>query len=199
MAITRTTHLRARKESRQMTSSLTQVRGTVRAFHRVTRNRVQIEFKEHEGIFELFIDQSWVIFENDTVTAAGYKDETGKYVCLAYRNHSKEVTGWTEGGGLPGLLYVRWHKGHAELSEYFIWCARVLFLVCSALILLEGGMGSALVLPFLAIPYFFVTYQLRQSIRKDNAATQDARRDLDAQEKWCAVCAEARKMVSTSG
>lgn len=55
---------------------------------------MQIEFHDIQGIFELFIDQSWVISKNDQVALAGYRDDTGKYCCYAYKNISKDVKGW---------------------------------------------------------------------------------------------------------
>lgn len=68
--------------------------GTVRKLHPVTRNRVQIELQETRGVFELFIDQSWVLSPTDLISIAGTQDETGKIVCYAYENRSKNVKGW---------------------------------------------------------------------------------------------------------
>jgi hypothetical protein len=68
--------------------------GVTKALHPVTRNRVQIELQEMPGVFELFLDQSWVVSAGDRVSLAGAKDETGKVVCYAYKNHDKGIKGW---------------------------------------------------------------------------------------------------------
>ena len=68
--------------------------GKVKAYKAVTKNRVQVELYDLPGIFEIFINQSWVVSQNDRLAIAGYRDETGKHCCYAYSNINKEVNGW---------------------------------------------------------------------------------------------------------
>src|SRR5687767_14936838 len=134
-----------------MTVSLSQMRGTVKSFHPVTRNRVQIELKEHSGIYELFLDQSWVVFVNDTIKIAGYKDETGKFIGLAYRNCTKEVMGWTEGGE-DSDLSVRVRNSFVASSKLFIRIGYALVVV--GFLLSLTLFGAIVGIPFMAFGYF---------------------------------------------
>jgi len=73
---------------------ISRYKGTVKSYKAVTRNRVQIELKNIQSIFELFIDQSWVLNRGDSIVLAGTEDETGKICCYAYKNFSTQIKGW---------------------------------------------------------------------------------------------------------
>jgi len=94
--------------------------GKVSSYKSVTRNRVQIELEEFTNVFELFVDQSWVLNKGDRIALSGQQDDTGKIVCWAYSNKDKGVNGWN---------YV----------ESFI---PVFIAVCFSLFLLVGGIGD---------------------------------------------------------
>ncbi|BFM05328.1 hypothetical protein [Halioxenophilus aromaticivorans] len=70
------------------------VEGKVKKYTSVTKNRVQFELVAKDGVFELFIDQSWVMDVGDVLVIAGQKDKTGKFYAYAYSNQSKNVRGW---------------------------------------------------------------------------------------------------------
>ena len=96
-----------------MEDKITKVSGIVTSFKAVTKNRVQIELCDFNGLIELFIDQSWVIRKGDKIVVSGLFDETGKYVAHAYKNISINIKGWREppqlsgysGGVLGGALF----------------------------------------------------------------------------------------------
>ena len=164
-----------------MANSPTKVRGTVKAFSPVTKNRVQIEFDNQKGVFELCIDQSWVINIGNDVTVAGYRDETGKFVAIAYQNHSKEILGWKE-GGVASDTTIKVEKS--------LLMGGVFFLFVGFLISLTGS-GAMLGIPMMAIAYFGFIQTGVKNYKK-------AKQELERHKRWRATCAEARDLVSSS-
>lgn len=164
-----------------MTVSLTRVRGKVKAFRPVTKNRVQLELEDQKGVFELFIDQSWVINNGNDISMAGYRDETGKFVALAYQNHSKEITGWNN-GGIENDIAIKVCKSHV--------LGGIFFLVVGFLISLTV-IGALVGIPMIAFAYFgFV----RSGVKNYKKAKQD----FEQNKIWRATCAEAKSLVSFS-
>jgi hypothetical protein len=77
--------------------------GTVKKYRIISRWQVQIELKELQGVFELYVSQVWALDVGDSIILAGDRTETGIIECLAYRNKTKQIKGWTEPQRLSGI------------------------------------------------------------------------------------------------
>lgn len=105
--------------------------GQIEKVSPVSKNRVQFSIYGIPGLFELFIDQSWVMEKDDEVVAFGQRDETGKTCCYAYANISKGICGWKYiehedfmagilGSVIGVFLYVCFLGGVFSDGRYFL-------------------------------------------------------------------------------
>jgi hypothetical protein len=96
-------------------------------------------------LFELFIDQSWVINRGDSIRLAGYKDQTGKVVCYAYTNETKGTKGWKFTSSLKGFRVT-----------------------IGVFILLAIGTLATLIMPIVFGYFAYTFYKTFKSRKKDN-------------------------------
>lgn len=131
-------------------SHLSLYQGKVKSYKAITKNSVQIELHDIPNIFELYIDQSWVIDRDDKVILVGHRVETGKYYCCAYSNLSKNIKGWK-----------RW-LGFATL--FALACIVLLFPMAFILV----GATHAHPILFFGFLLAFILFSAFNKIRKSN-------------------------------
>ena len=82
------------------------ISGTVNFVRAVGRRCVQFQLEGDSRIFEMYSEESWVLYKKDEVRIAGYSDQTGKFIALAYMNVSKSVYGHAKVIHAPWLVVM---------------------------------------------------------------------------------------------
>jgi hypothetical protein len=107
------------------------VTGTVNFVRAVGRRCVQFQLEGDARIFEMYSEESWVLYKKDEIRIAGYPDHTGKFIALAYMNISKSVFGHARLIHLPWLLvmvsiYLMGGMVYFQFYRYFVVAIAVL-------------------------------------------------------------------------
>jgi|TARA_R100001039_G_C1823840_1_gene90604 hypothetical protein len=77
---------------------LTEVRGTVKSYKPLTNTQAHIELHDKPGVYHLSISQYWSLNTGDDISlVCDGKTGTGFADCIAYKNHTRGVSGWLEG------------------------------------------------------------------------------------------------------
>lgn len=124
------------------------IEGQVRKLSPVSKNRVQFEFANMSKVFELFIDQSWVMDIGDAVIIAGKPDSTGKFCGYAYSNKTKGVKGWKYTDYLSMLFLL----GSSIVGFLFYFVLASVFMRSNTSALIFTGIGFTGVFLFLRNP-----------------------------------------------
>lgn len=107
------------------------ITGTIKSVRAVGRRCVQFQLDGDSRIFEMYSEESWVLYKNDEVRVAGYTDDTGKFITLAYENLTKSVYGNANLVHLPWLLcmgsiYAMGGMIYFQFYDYFLIALAVL-------------------------------------------------------------------------
>jgi len=99
--------------------------GRINFVRAVSRRCVQFQFADDTRIYEMYSEESWVLYKHDEVRVAGYIDHTGKFIALAYDNTTKSVYGHARLTHLPWLLvmgsvYVMGTMIYFQFYDYFL-------------------------------------------------------------------------------
>ncbi|MGD8176654.1 DUF5362 family protein [Marinimicrobium sp. ARAG 43.8] len=77
---------------------LTETRGIVKSYKPLTKTQTHIELRDKPGVYHLSISQYWSLSTGDDISLICEENNGAGFVgCLAYRNHTKGISGWLEG------------------------------------------------------------------------------------------------------
>lgn len=140
-----------------MTDEFEKTRGTVKSYKPVTNTQVQVELDNMDGVFQLSISQYWSLDKGDDVSLAFRPSSTGMFQCWAYKNHTKNLSGWNE---LPSIA-----TGIDDTHKIM----GTIFIVLGALLCLT------IIGAFVGIPFILVGNKFRKTA--NNSIKTDAHLD----------------------